>query len=171
MGKRELLFVSYRDADFTEGVSYAVELAKAMNEDIMLLFVQKRSSLIGKLEDLMTAAAFAEAGDHDTAREIATKNSQGAEEVYKRELDAVVTECFLKGIHVSVHMSELDVLSGTKKFLREHRSIDKIVLSPAITAAGSVTSREMSRLVRSASRPIVTMTRQACAVACAKEIA
>jgi hypothetical protein len=156
MEKRHLLFVTHRDADLTEGVSYAVELAKTMNEDIMLLFVQKRSGLIGKVEDLMTAVAFAEAGDRDTARWIASGNSREVKEV---ELDAVVSECFLKGIHLSVHMSELDAISGTRKFLKEHRSIDKVVLSPAITAAGNVSSREMDRLVRSVSRPIVTMTR------------
>ena len=164
MEKRQLLFVTHHDANFTEGVSYAVELAKAMNEDIMLLFVQKRSNLIGKLETLMSAATFAEAGEHDTARQIAHQDPHGAEELYKRELDAVITECFLQGIHVSVHLSELDALSGTKRFLRDHRSIDKIILSPAITAAGNVTSREMDRLVRAASRPIVTMTRQSYAV-------
>ena len=44
MGKRQLLFVTYRDENLEEGVSYAIELAKAMYEDIALLFVQKQSS-------------------------------------------------------------------------------------------------------------------------------
>jgi ribosomal protein L31E len=59
----------------------------------------------------------------------------------------------------------LDAISGIRKFLKEHTGIDKVVLSPAITEAGNVTSKDLNRLVRTASRPIVTMTRQACAVA------
>ena len=169
MEKRQLLFVTHRDDNLAEGVSYAIELAKAMDEDIMLLFVQKQSNLIGKLENLMTAVAFAEAGEHNTARQIAAEDSRGGEEVYNKELDAVVKKCLHEGIHVSVHTSALDALSGIRNFLKEHWAIDKVVLSPAITAAGNVTSKDMSRLVRTVSRPIVTMTRQACAVACGKE--
>ena len=169
MGKRQVLFVTHRDDNLAEGVSYAIELAKAMNEDIMLLFVQKRSNHIGKLENLMTAVTFAEAGEHTTARQIATEDSRGAEEVCDKELAAVVEKCLREGIHTSVHTSPLDAISGTRKLLREYRDIDKVVLSPAITAAENITSKDMSRLVRIASRPVVTMTRQACAVACGKE--
>ena len=169
MVKRQLLFVTYHDDNLSEGISYAIELAKAINEDIMLLFVQKLPNLIGKLEKLMTAVTFAEAGEYDTARQIATENSQGVEEVYNNELDAVVNKCLREGIHVIVQTSALDAISGIRLLLKEHRAIDKVVLSPAITAAGNVTSKDLTRLVRTASRPIVTMTRQACAVACGQE--
>lgn len=169
MDKRQLLFVTHRDDNLAEGVSYAIELARAMGEDIMLLFVQKRHKLIGKLENLMTAVTFAEAGEHNTASQIATGDSRGVEEVCNKEIDAVVKKCLQEGIHVNVHTSALDAISGTKKLLREHRAIDKVVLSPAITAAGNVNSKDMNRLVRTVARPIVTMTRQACTVACGKE--
>jgi hypothetical protein len=168
MYKRQLLFVTHRDDNLAEGVSYAIELAKAMDEDIILLFVQKRSNLIVNVENLMTAVTFAEAGGHITARQIATEDSRGVEEVYSKELDAVVKKCLHEGIHVSVHTSALDAISGTRKLLRERRGIDKVVWSPAITAAGDITSKDMNRLVRTVSRPIVTMTRQAYAVACEK---
>lgn len=140
MEKKQLLFVTHRDADLAEGVSYAIELARAMDEDIMLLFVQKRHNLIGKLENLMTAAVFAEAGEHDTARQIAMENSPGGEEIFKNEIDAVVKKCQQEGIRVKVHTSPLDAIAGIRKFLKEHWTVDKVVLSPAITAAGNVTS-------------------------------
>ena len=70
MEKRQLLFVTHRDDNLAEGVSYAIELAKAMDEDIMLLIVQKHPNLIGKLENLMTAVAFAEAGEFETAKKL-----------------------------------------------------------------------------------------------------
>ena len=88
MGKRQLLFVTYRDENLEEGVSYAIELAKAMYEDITLLFVQKQSSLMDKLGNLMTAVSFAEAGEHDTARQIMT-GGQVVKGVYEKEVDTV----------------------------------------------------------------------------------
>jgi hypothetical protein len=163
MGKRQLLFVTYRDENLEEGVSYAIELAKAMYEDITLLFVQKQSSLMDKLGNMMTAVSFAEAGEHDTAQQIMT--SQVVKGVYEKEVDTVVKNCLQQGIHANVHATNLDAISGIRKFLKEHAGIDKVVLSPAITEAGNVTSKDLNRLVRTASRPIVTMTRQACAVA------
>jgi len=40
MGKRQLLFVTYGDENLEEGASYAIELAKAMYENITLLLVR-----------------------------------------------------------------------------------------------------------------------------------
>jgi len=164
MGKRQLLFVTYRDENLEEGVSYAIELAKAMYEDITLLLVQKQNGLMARFENLMTAVTFAEAGEHDTARQIMSE-SPGLQKVYEKELDAIVRRCLDEGIQANVHSTGLDAISGIRKFIKEHTGIDKVVLSPAITEAGNVTSKDLSRLVRTASRPIVTMTRQACAVA------
>jgi len=70
MGKRQLLFVTYGGESLEEGVSYAIELAKAMYEDITLLLVKKPSNLLDKLGNLMTAVSFAEADEHVTALEI-----------------------------------------------------------------------------------------------------
>jgi predicted amidohydrolase YtcJ len=165
MGKRQLLFVTYFDEHLEEGISYAIELAKAMFEDITLLFVQKQNSLMDKFENMMAAVSFAEAGEHDTAKHIMTDTSQGGKEVFEKELDTVVKKCFQEGIQVHVHSMGLEAISGIRKFLKEHTGIDKVVLSPAITEAGNVTAKDLNRLVRTASRPIVTMTRQSCAVA------
>lgn len=164
MGKRQLLFVTYGDENLEEGVSYAIELAKAMFEDITLLLVQKKNTLMDKFENLMTAVTFAESGEHDTARQVMAGGSQGVEG-YERELSSVLEKCGREGISVNVHTSELDAVSGIRTFLRDHSGIDKVVLSPVVTEAGNVTTKDLNRLVRTASRPIVTMTRQACAVA------
>jgi len=117
MGKRQLLFVTYRDENLEEGVSYAIELAKAMYEDITLLFVQKQSTLMDKFENMMTAVSFAEAGEHDTARQIMTNGSQGMKEVYEKELDAIVKRCLQEGIQVNVHSTGLDAISGIRTLL------------------------------------------------------
>jgi hypothetical protein len=160
MGKRQLLFVTYHDENLEEGVSYAIELAKAMYEDITLLLVQKKANLLDKFETLMTAVTFAEAGEHDTAREIMAGKPDAAKRSQK--LLAKVTEmCAREGIGMKIENSALDAVSGIRTYLKQHTGIDKVVLSPAITEAGNVTYKDLNRLVRTSSRPIVTMTRQA----------
>ncbi len=165
MGKRQLLFVTYGDENLEEGVSYAVELAKAMYEDITLLLVQKKSNLMEKLGNLMTAVSFAEADDHETARQIMAGGSPDGQERVQRKLAELADRCKREGIKVDVQHTELDAVSGIRAFLKGHTGIDKVVLSPVVTEGGNVTAKDLNRLVRTASRPIVTMTRQACAIA------
>lgn len=163
MGKRQLLFVTYRDQNLEEGASYAIELAKAMYEDITLLLVRKKRNLLDKFENLMTAVTFAEEGEHETARE----SLSGATEpvgASKQMLEKLIEKCTREGIAVRVEETDEDAVSGIRTYLKSHTGIDKVVLSPVITEAGNVTAKELNRLVRTASRPIVTMTRQAAAV-------
>ncbi len=166
MGKRQLLFVTYADEQLEEGVSYAIELAKAMFEDITLLLVQKKSNLMEKLGNLMTAVSFAEADEHETARQIMAENSGNGngKKPYEKKLVDLIERCKREGIQVSVEHTEEDAVSGIRAFLRSHTGIDKVVLSPVVTEAGNVTAKDLNRLVRTSSRPIVTMTRQACTV-------
>jgi len=165
MGKRQLLFVTYGDENLEEGVSYAIELAKAMYEDITLLLVQKKNNLMEKLGNLMTAVSFAEADDHETAR-IMAGGSQDGQERLERKLAELAERCKREGVQVSVQHTGLDAVAGIRAFLRDHTGIDKVVLGPAVTEAGNVTAKDLNRLVRTASRPIVTMTRQAIAASC-----
>jgi hypothetical protein len=136
-----------------------------MYEDITLLLVQKKSNFMEKLENLMTAVSFAEAGEHDTTRQIMAGGSQDGHKSYEKKLAEVVKKCHREGIHVSIHTTDLDAVSGIRTFLKVHTGIDKVVLSPAVTGNGNVSAKDLNRLVRTASRPIVTMTRQACTVA------
>ncbi len=165
MGKRQLLFVTHRNENITEGISYAIDLAKAMDEDIMILFVQRQTSLNSKFERMMTAVTFAEAGEHDAAKQIESKSPRCLDEVSNEELVAVFNKCLHEGVNVTVHTSPLDALSGIRTFLKEQWGIDKVVLSPAISTAGNISSRDMKKLVQKISRPVVTMARQAFAVA------
>ncbi len=160
MNKQQLLFVTYQDEHLDEGISYANELAKAMVEDIVVLLVQKKDSLKEKFDDLMSGVAFAEAGEHDTARKLA--NGEGR--VLPAGLDGRITEMIVAsskaGVHMDVRNTDKDVVAGIRTYLKGNTAIDKVVLSPAVTEGEVLTTRELNRLVRTASRPIVTMTRQ-----------
>jgi len=201
MGKRQLLFVTYRDENIEEGGMYAIELAKAMYEDITLLLVEKKASLISKLGNMMTAASFAEAGEQETARLILSQGAvrekhrvdrvsnlmtavtfaEAGEQDTARRYEAESTEdirrnfeeklahltalCRKEGIAVKVEDSKQEAVAGVKSFLKNHSGIDKVVLSPAVTSDNNISAKDLNRLVRTASRPIVTMTRQACCTA------
>lgn len=161
MSKRQLLFVTYNDENMDEGLSYAIELAKAMNEDIVLLLARPRDSITKKFDDLMVGVAFAEAGERETACEIISDKAADASG-YSGKISELVVMASKSGVHLNVELSvkEKDIVGGIRAFLRTHADIDKVVLSPAVTESEVLTTKELSRLVRSASRPIVTMTRQ-----------
>lgn len=159
MNKRQLLFVTYRNGNghIDEGFSYVIELARAMHEDIVLLKVRKKESIAGKVEDLMAGVAFAEEGEHETARELTTPPASAGG-------NGAFTEMVLKaskaGVHLSSESTEQDVIAGVRGYVKQNPGVDKVVLSPAVTESEVLTSRDLNRLVRTASRPIVTMTRQ-----------
>lgn len=160
MSKRQLLFVTYRDTNLDEGMSYAIELAKAMNEDIVLYTVRKKDTLARKFEDVMAGAAFAEAGEHETAREIACAEKSAAPIDYSGKITELVVKASKAGVHLSSESSDQDVVAGIRGYVKRHGEVDKVVLSPVVTESEVLTSRDLNRLVRTASRPIVTMTRQ-----------
>ena len=156
MSKRQLLFVTYRDDNFDEGLPYAMELAKAMSEDIVLLLVNKKDRLAKKFEDMMAGVAFTEAGEHETAKQIAAPVPAD----HSGRLSDIVVRASKEGIHLAVESMDRDAVAGIRSFVKEHADVDKVVLSPSITENEALTTRDLSRLVRTASRPIVTMTRQ-----------
>jgi predicted AAA+ superfamily ATPase len=160
MNKRQLLFVTYRDEHVDEGISYAIELAKAMLEDIVVLLVRKKETLKEQLETLMTGAAFAEAGEQEIAREIVTGAGRDLPAIVKSKTTEMVLQSSKAGVHLEVLDTDKDVVSGIRSYLRDAGNIDKVVLSPAVTESEMLTTRDLNRLVRTASRPIVTMTRQ-----------
>jgi hypothetical protein len=157
--KRNLLFVSYRDGDFGQDLSYALDLAK-MTEKGMAILLVNRKRLADKFEDMMTAVTFAEAGEHDTAMDF--MNAPEVEDGLKSMLEM---KCQESGMAASVYTALHDAVSSLRAFLKQNNTIDMILLSPSITENGEISSKELKRLLRTASRPIVTMTRQAVAAA------
>ncbi|MBI4690881.1 MAG: hypothetical protein HY754_11560 [Nitrospirae bacterium] len=155
--KKNLLFVSaYNDEGCGEGLSYAIDLAKVMNEGIAILLIYKKN-LMKRVEDVMAAIAFAEAGEHETAREIAGNKAACSDET----INFFTKKCRDSGVEVSVQIAAMDMVPAVKDFLGGKKGIDMVLLSPSVTNNGNVTSRELQKLVKTASRPIVTMARQA----------
>lgn len=159
MSKRQLLFVTYLDDNIQEGFAYALDLAKALQEDMVLLLIPKKESFSDRFEQMMASASFAEEGEHESAREIMMSGLGGVFD--PKKLTEMVIEASKAGVHLSSEKGEEeDVVAGIRSSLKRHAGIDKVVLSPSITESEMLTTRDLTRLVRTASRPIVTMTRQ-----------
>jgi arginine/ornithine N-succinyltransferase beta subunit len=151
--KRNLLFVTYKDGEIEEGLNYALDLAKMTDKGMAVLLVNKKK-LSRKLEDIMSAVAFAEENEQTMAQEIMLESQE--QEVQT----AIEAKCKNLGIAAAVHTAFQDAATSLKDFLRQNSSIDMVLLSPTITENGNISSRELSRLVKTASRPIVTMAKQ-----------
>ncbi len=160
MKEKQLLFVTYHDENFEDGLSYAIELAKTMKDGIEILLVYKRK-VFEKLDDVMTAVAFAEAGEHKTARELIADDHSARNEDFEKKLSVLKEKCGKAGITVDVSTAASDVFAAIKNILRQNTRIDMVLLSPTITADGHITSKDLNKLVKTASRPVVTMSKQA----------
>jgi hypothetical protein len=157
MGKR-ILFVARGDENMGEGFSYALDLARAVGEDIVLLVVRKTRMLMDRFEDLMSAVAFAEEGDHKTARAIAAAGITDPD--IAGNTAGLVEDGRRAGVNVQVSSAQGDMVSAVKAFIKSGNNVDMVVLSPGITDGGEAGVRELGRLVKGVSRPVVAMSRQ-----------
>jgi len=157
-----LLFVTYRDENLEDGIAYAIELAKAMYEHITLLLVQKKSNLMDRLGNVVTAMSLTEADEHKIARKIVASSTETDGLRYENVIVGLREKCRKEGIDVSVQDTDHAVVASIRAFLKNHVGIDKVVLSPSVTGNDAVSARELNRLVRTESRPIVTIRKLDC---------
>jgi hypothetical protein len=158
MKKKQLLFVTYHDENFEEGLSYAIDLAKTMHDSISLLMIYKRT-VMEKFGDLMTVVTFAEAGEHTTAREMISEDYKKHNKDYEEKLARLIEKCRQAGVSVEVSTVAMDIVSAARNFIRQNTGIDMVLLSPSITNDSTITTKELNRLVKTASRPVVTMAK------------
>lgn len=160
MRKKQLLFVTYHDENFDEGLSYALDLAKMMNDGIAVLMIYKRK-VMEKFDDMMTIVTFAEADEHKTARELIKEYYEGNNEDFDKKLAFLEERCRKSGVTVDVSTAATDVVSSVRNFLKQQSGIDMVLLSPSVTNNGNISAKDLNKLVKSSSRPIITMAKNA----------
>jgi hypothetical protein len=162
--KKKLLFVTYFDEHPDAGLSYVISLAKAMNEDLTIcLLREKRFS--ERMDGILSAATFAEAGELDTARQMAAGDTQDADENTEKKLAVLFYRCKKSGIKVDLYSSRADVISAVEKYFKERNGIDIILLGPNVTVNGNLSGRKLKKLSHAVARPIVTIGSQEAAAA------
>lgn len=160
MKEKQLLFVAYHDEDFNEGLTYAVDLAKARSNSIFVLIVYRPHFDEKPEEGIMKIRTAASAGpDEGTAGKPVTGNSRRDD--LEKKLLLIRDICRKGGVSVDVGTAVTAVIPAIKRRLSESTGIDMVLLGPGITNDGSINSKTLGRLVKTASRPIVTMAKQA----------
>ena len=156
--KKHLLFVTCQNESGDDGLAYAVDLAKTLQEGLTILVV-KAKKLGQRFEDIMSAVAFAEENEHQTARQLAF--GAGGAEVHT----GMVEQCRSMGIEAGMQTAYGELVPAISTALLNSRAVDMVILSPSITRDGNVSAKELQRLVRTASRPVVTIARNQLAIA------
>ncbi|MBF0506383.1 MAG: hypothetical protein HQL09_06065 [Nitrospirae bacterium] len=158
MRRKQLLFVTYHDENCEEGLSYAGDLAKVMNNCISPPIILKRK-VMEKIGGMMAVVTYAEANDYKTAREMIKEDLEKKNGSYEERLGQLVEKCRQSGVPVDISTAATDTVSAIKNLLRQNTSIDMVLLSPSITKDNHITVRDLNRLVKTAARPIVTMAK------------
>jgi len=152
--------VTHHDENFDEGLSYAVDLAKTMGNSIGILMVY-RKRVFEKSGGVTPAATSGEPGIDKTARELISEDYGKRREDLDKRLSMIEDACRKEGVDVDVSMAAAEVVPAIKDVLKQNTRIGMVLLSPGITNDSDINTKILNRLVKSASRPIVTMAKQA----------
>ena len=153
--KEKILFVTKGGENCDKGFSYALELAKALNSNIAVLVIYPKYMLIS-FEEVMSVAAFAEAGDFKTVKTLLDSEETTLKEKDKRKIDELSERA--KEISVDlVHRVALgDATAAIKEYLKQSPGVDMVLLSP--TLAGNKKILDLKKLMKNISKPIVNIT-------------
>ena len=162
--RRNLMFVTYQNQNFDDGLTYAIDLAKTLGKGLSVLLLEEKKGVMERLSDIMAASAFAEACEPTAAIEIAGGVRPTQKEMEENK-GRIVRKCQVSGIDISVKTTALDILAAIKDTLKTASDIDMVLLGPTVTESKMVTARELTRLVKSATKPVVTIARQASSAA------
>jgi len=153
--KEKILFVTKGGENTDEGFSYVLELAKALNSGIAVLVVYPRQ-MMTSFEDVMSAAAFAEAGDFQTVRTLMEEQETELKETEEKK----IKEMKVKAAEISVGLiyktASGDVASAITDYLKERTGIEMVLLSPNLSKERKIL--DIRKLLKNISKPIVNIT-------------
>ena len=153
-----MLFVTYLDEHPEAGFSYVIELAKVMNEDLMV-FLLREKRLSRDNNQIVGSDALTEAVWVETEGQTITADSKDTPETEKK-LAGLVYKCKKSGIKVDLYSFRSDVVSAIEEYFRHKNGIDIVLLGPNITEHSHITQRTLKKLCDTVARPIVTMAKQ-----------
>lgn len=152
--KEKLLFVTKGGKDCDKGFNYALELAKTLNAGIAVLMVYGKR-VINSFEDVMAAAAFAEAGDIGTMREIMSEQEREINETTAEKISELSEKCVDASIDFSSEIKTGEAIQVIKDFLKNKTNIDMILLSPNLSNDKKIL--DIKKMLKNITKPIVAI--------------
>ena len=153
-----ILFATKDGLNSMEGFPYALDLATNLRKSLAMLVIQT-SRLSGALEEAMMAAAFAEAGDIATSREIMETRGREVRERYGERLAAAAAQCRESGIDLAVYAAAGDDVEAIRDTLKIRPAIEMVLLSPSLGAPRS--GGYLKRILARITRPVVAISQTA----------
>lgn len=154
--KEKLLFVTKGGDNFEEGFPYVIELSRTMNAGIVVLVIFDRQ-LSSVFDDVMAAAAFAEAGEIKTAKEILLEHEREIKDIAAKKFGELTEKYKEISGDLFCHAAIGDIQHAIKDFLKDRPNIDMILLSP--TLSGNEKIFDINKLLKNITKPIVTISR------------
>ncbi len=151
----KILFVTRGGEDCDKGFSYALELAKALKSGIAVLVVYPRQ-MLSSFEDVMSAAAFAEAGDFDTVKTLMDAQEHDLRETEKQKIGEMSARARDITVNLTHRVALGDVAAAIKEYLKDKSGVDMVLLSPNL--AGNKKILDLKKLMKNISKPIVNIT-------------
>lgn len=158
--KDKILFVTNGGEKCDDGLAYAFELAKTLSTGIEALIITP-SSLTTQFENIMAAAAFAEAGDMKSMKEVMESEQCACRDLLEQKISEIMKSSTEYSVELLCHISDGDLASAIKTFLKNRKDIDMILLSPSLSESRK--SVDIRKLLKSISKPIVHISRHASA--------
>jgi hypothetical protein len=153
--KERILFVTRGGENTGEGFPYALELARALNCGITVLVIYQKQVLM-RLEDLMSAAAFAQGGDFHTADNLLSE----PEKELSKDTERKISEMAAGAGHMPLGFAHktliTDIRAAITDYLQERPAIEMVLLSPNLSRGKKLF--DMKRLLRNIPKPIVNIT-------------
>ena len=153
-----ILFATKGGPESMDGFPYALDLAKSLKKGLAVLIIQ-RNRISGAFEEAMMAAAFAEAGDIATAREIMEPEALELEARHSAELASAKAQCRQVDVNLAVYVAAGDDVEAIRDTLKLRPGIEMVLLSPSLGAPRS--GGYLKRIIARITKPVFAISQPA----------
>ena len=156
MKRLNILYATFKGEDLEKGFAYAVVLAKTLDKGLYLLVVTEKS-VSEKIGDFFTAAGLAEEGLSREAGEVVAGSFIKIDTASDARFTVLANRARMEGVEFEVYGSTRSIREAISGFIKAHPGVDMVLLGPAVSGEGGMSSKELKKLVAGAGKPVVTM--------------
>jgi len=156
MKRLNILYATFKGEDLEKGFAYAVDLAKTLDKDLYLLVVTEKS-VSEKIGDFFSAAGLAEEGLGQEAGEVVSGRFTKIDAAADPRFSVLANRARMEGVGFEVYGSTRAIREAISGFIKEKAGVDMVLLGPAVSRDGGMSSKELKKLVAGAGKPVVTM--------------